>query len=63
MSKIAKKCRRERKTSDEDNVPLMELAKRMREQDFTEAYSPSEEQNPINEVQKRANNSNVKNLL
>ena len=42
----------------------MELAKRMREQEFTEAYSPSEDQKPINEVnvQKQANDSNVKNL-
>ena len=66
LSKIAKKYRRERETSsDEDNIPLMELAKRMREQEFAEAYSPSEDQKPINEVnvQKQANNSNVKNLL
>ena len=33
--KIAKKYRRERETSsDEDNIPLMELGKRMREQEF-----------------------------
>ena len=38
----------------------MELAKRMREQEF-----PSEDQKPFNEVnvQKQANDSNVKNLL
>ena len=38
LSKIAKKYRRERETSsDEDNIPLMELAKRMREQELAEA--------------------------
>ena len=64
LSKIAKKYRRKRETFDEDNIPLMELAKRMREQEFAEAYSPSD-QKPINEVnvQKQANDSNVKNLL
>ena len=41
----------------------MELAKRMREQEFSEAYSPSEDQKPINEVQKQASDSHVKNLL
>ena len=43
----------------------MELAKRMREQEFAEAYSPSEDQKPINEVnvQKEVSDSNVKNLL
>ena len=37
----------------------------MREQQFSEAYSPSEGQKPINEVnvQKQAKDSNVKNLL
>ena len=51
MSRTAKKYRRERETSyDEDNIPLMELAKRMREQEFAEAYSPSDDQNPINEI-------------
>ena len=50
---MAKKYRRERETSsDKDNIPLMELAKRMREQEFAEAYSPSEDPKPINEVQK-----------
>ena len=65
MVKIAKKYRRERETSsDKDNIPLMELAKRMREQEFAEAYSPSEDPKPINEVnvQKQANDSNVKNF-
>ena len=41
----------------------MELAETMREQEFAEACSPSEDQKPINEVQKQANDSNVKNLL
>ena len=66
LSKSTKKYRRERKTSsDEDNIPLMELAKRMREQKFAEVYSPSEDQKPINEVnvQKQANDSKVKNQL
>ena len=66
LSKIAKNNRRKReRSSDKDNIPLMELAKRMREQEFAEAYSPSEDQKPINEVnvQKQANDSNVKNLL
>ena len=66
MSKIAKKYRRERETSsDKDNIPFMELAKRMMEEEFVEAYSPSEDQKLINEVnvQKQANDSNVKNLL
>ena len=66
MSKIAKKHRKERETSsDKDNIPLMELAKRMIEQEFAEAYRHSEDQNPINEVnvQKQANNSDVQNLL
>ena len=65
MSKIAKKYGRERETSsDEDNIPLMELVKRMREQEFAEAYSPSKDQKHINEVnvQKQAYNSNVKNI-
>ena len=66
MSKIAKKYRRERETfSDEDNIPLMELAKRMREQEFAEAYGPSEDQKPINKVnvQRQANDFKVKILL
>ena len=66
LSQIAKIYRREMETSsDEDNIPLIELAKRMREQEFAEAYSPSEDQRPINEVnvQKQANDSNVKKLL
>ena len=64
MSKIVKKYRREWVTSDDEaNIPLMELAKRMREQEFAEVYSPSKDQKPINEVQKQANDSNVKNLL
>ena len=66
MSKIAKKYRREREiSSNEDNISLMELANRMREQEFAEAYSPSEVQKPKNEVnvQNQANDSNVKNLL
>ena len=43
----------------------MELAKRIKEQEFAEAYSSSEDQKLINEVnvQKQANDSNVKNLL
>ena len=42
----------------------MKPAKRMREQEFAEAYSPSEDQKPINKVnvQKQANDSNVKNF-
>ena len=35
----------------------------MREQEFAEAYSPSEDQKPINEVQKQASDSNVKTTL
>ena len=43
----------------------MELAKRMREKEFAETYSPSKDQKPIDEVnvKKQANDSNVKNLL
>ena len=43
----------------------MELAKRKRKHEFAEAYSPPEDQNPINEVnvQKRSNDSDIKNLL
>ena len=43
----------------------MEPAKRMREQEFAEAYSPSENQKPINEVdfQEQPNDSKVTNLL
>ena len=39
----------------------MELAKRMREQEFPEAHSPSEDQKSINDInaQKQANDSNV----
>ena len=51
LSKIAKKYRRERETfSVKDNIPLMELAKRMREQEFAIVYCPLEHQKPINEV-------------
>ena len=66
LSKTARKYRREREmSSHKDNIPLMELAERVRDQEFAEAYSPSEDQKPINKVnaQKQANDTNVKNLL
>ena len=64
LSKIAKKYRRESETSsEEDKLPLMGLAKRMREQEFAEAYSPSNDQKPINKIQEQGNDSDIKNLL
>ena len=62
--KLLRNTEEEGKTSsDENNIPLMELTKGMREQEYAEAYSPSEGQKPINEVQEQTNDSNVKNLL
>ena len=45
LAKQVKRCRKQRETSsDEDDIPLMELAKRMREKDA------DEEQKSVNEV-------------
>ena len=66
LSKLAKKYKRERETSsDEDNIPLMELAKRMREPEVSVDSYPSTEHKSVNEVsgQKEVKGSEVKNLL
>ena len=44
LSKLAKKYKRERETSsDEDNIPLMELTKRIREPEVNVDSYPSTE--------------------
>ena len=51
LSKLAKKYKREREnSSDEDNIPLMELAKRMREPEVNVDSYPSTEHKGVNEV-------------
>ena len=50
-STLAKKYKRERETSsDEDNIPLMELTKRMREPGGNVDSYPSTEHKTVNEV-------------
>ena len=66
LSKLARKYKRERGTSsDEDNIPLMELAKRMREPEVNVDSYPSTQHKSVNEVlgQKEVKGSEVKNLL
>ena len=64
LSKLAKKYKRERETSsDEDNIPLMELKKRMREPEVNVDSYPSTEHKSVNEVsgQKEVKGSEVTN--
>ena len=66
LSKLARKYKRERETScDEDNIPLMELTKRMREPEVNVDSYPSTECKSFNEDsgQKEVKGSKVKNLL
>ena len=66
LSKLAKKYKSERETSsDEDNIPVMELAKRMREPEVNVGSYPSTGHKSVNEVsgQKEVKGSEVKNLL
>ena len=66
LSKLAKKYKRERETSsDEDNIPLMELPKRMQEPEVNVDSYPSTEHKSVNEVsgQKEVKGSENKNLL
>ena len=66
LSKLAKKYKRERETSsDEDNIPLMECAKRIREEEVNVDSYPSTEHKSVNEVsgQKEVKGCEVKNLL
>ena len=63
LSKLAKKYKRERETSsDEDNIPLMELAKRMRKPEVKVDSYPSTEHKSVNEIsgQKEVKCSEVK---
>ena len=59
LFKLAKKYKRE------DNIPLMELTKRMREPEVSVDCYPSTEHKSVNEVsgQKEVKGSEVKNLL
>ena len=51
LSKLAKKYKRERETfSDEDNIPLIELTKRMREAEVNVDSYPPTEHKSVNEV-------------
>ena len=67
LAKQVKRCRKQRETSsDEDDIPLMELAKRMREKDADEEQkSVNEVVNTkiINETQNQCNESKIKDLL
>ena len=51
LSKLAKKYKRERETSsDEENIPLMEITKRIREPEVNVDSYPSTEHKSVNEV-------------
>ena len=67
LAKRVKRCRKQRETSsDEDDIPLMELAKRMREKDADKEQKSVNEvvnTNIINETENQCNESKIKDLL
>ena len=67
LAKQVKRCRKQRETSsDEDDIPLMELAKRMHEKDADEEQkSVNEVVNTkiINETQNQCNESKLKGFI
>ena len=67
LAKQVKRCRKQRETSsDEDDIPLMELAKRMREKDADEEQKSVNEvinTKIINETQNQCNEAKIKDLL